>query len=430
MIDIATPVDREAPRKDRRGVTTIPEFADIPLRIGLFGLFGSGNFGNDGSLEAMILALRRNYPHAEIICICNGPERITETFGIKAISITPDLPFATDNRLSKLTFLLPTKLLNIFRAIKQVKDLDVFIVPGTGLLDDFATGPLGIPLDLFCWSIAARTMGKPIWLVSIGAGPINHPISRWMMKKSARMAQYRSYRDEISKTFLTSIGVDTSDDLAFPDLAFSLTITNLVKNQTCNDKPVVGVGVMTYRGWRNRGSDGETIYANYLEELATFTNWLMAQKYQIRLLIGDDCDDETINRFLTVVKSKTDIHRDANSIIIEPAQTLHDVTRQFLQTDFAVATRYHNVVCALKAGKPTISIGYADKNRTLLDAAGLGKYACSIENFTARWLIDRFKKLSKERNHIEQVIRKMNDDFTQQLSDQEAILSSKLARLE
>ncbi|WP_457153835.1 hypothetical protein, partial [Mesorhizobium sp. P5_C1] len=35
------------------------------IRIGLLGQFGVGNFGNDGSLEAMIDTLRRICPEAE-----------------------------------------------------------------------------------------------------------------------------------------------------------------------------------------------------------------------------------------------------------------------------------------------------------------------------------------------------------------------------
>src|SRR5690606_2129021 len=46
-----------APSRSRR----IP-----PKRIGVFGLFGCGNAGNDGSLEAMLLFLRRVRPDAEL----------------------------------------------------------------------------------------------------------------------------------------------------------------------------------------------------------------------------------------------------------------------------------------------------------------------------------------------------------------------------
>ena len=62
-----------------------------------------------------------------------------------------------------------------------------------------------------------------------------------------------------------------------------------------------------------------------------------------------------------------------------PARTLHDVMQQMADTDIVVATRYHNVVCALRVGKPTISIGYAEKNDALLAEVGLADFCQDIE---------------------------------------------------
>ena len=47
---------------------------------------------------------------------------------------------------------------------------------------------------------------------------------------------------------------------------------------------------------------------------------------------------------------------------------------QMAETRIVVATRFHNVVCALKMKKPTISIGYASKNDVLLAEMGLAEF--------------------------------------------------------
>ncbi len=57
------------------------------MRIGLFGQFGSGNTGNDGSLEAMLRQLQRTDPQIEVICICSGPDVIRNTYGIETVPI-------------------------------------------------------------------------------------------------------------------------------------------------------------------------------------------------------------------------------------------------------------------------------------------------------------------------------------------------------
>ena len=40
------------------------------LRIGLFGLLGQGNLGNDGSLLAVLTDLRSRHPDAELDFFC------------------------------------------------------------------------------------------------------------------------------------------------------------------------------------------------------------------------------------------------------------------------------------------------------------------------------------------------------------------------
>lgn len=54
------------------------------VRIGVFGLLGSGNLGNDGSLEAVLGYLRAEHPDAVLDALCGGPEEVAARFGIPA----------------------------------------------------------------------------------------------------------------------------------------------------------------------------------------------------------------------------------------------------------------------------------------------------------------------------------------------------------
>ena len=55
-----------------------------PARVGVFGLLGSGNLGNDGSLEAVLGYLRDRHPEAAVDALCGGPEAVTARYGIPA----------------------------------------------------------------------------------------------------------------------------------------------------------------------------------------------------------------------------------------------------------------------------------------------------------------------------------------------------------
>ena len=50
-------------------------------RIGLVGWFGSGNIGNDGTLEALLGHLRTAYPQAAVDVLTNAPDVVTERYG-------------------------------------------------------------------------------------------------------------------------------------------------------------------------------------------------------------------------------------------------------------------------------------------------------------------------------------------------------------
>src|ERR1700733_2992743 len=61
--------------------------AAMRQRIALFGNFGTGNLGNEATLQAMVYNLRRYLPNAEISCICPGPENTASQYNIFAVPI-------------------------------------------------------------------------------------------------------------------------------------------------------------------------------------------------------------------------------------------------------------------------------------------------------------------------------------------------------
>ena len=53
-------------------------------RIGLFGLLGQGNLGNDGSLEAVLATSGRASWSGDLDFLCSGPDQVTARYGIPA----------------------------------------------------------------------------------------------------------------------------------------------------------------------------------------------------------------------------------------------------------------------------------------------------------------------------------------------------------
>jgi len=383
-------------------------------RIGIFGNFGTGNFGNDGSLESMLLTLRRIVPDAPLCCICSNPAFVAATYGLVTLPYYPVRQDLATSRLSALVRGVLNKAALPFHVIRHLRKLRAIIVPGTGILDDFAIGPFGWPYNLFCWFVLARVMKVPVLLVSIGAGPIHHPLSRWLLTSAARAARYRSYRDDTSKSFMAGIGFDVSSDPIFPDLAFSLpTLPDRARD---GHRITVGVGLMTYYGWSKNAAGDLTVYHTYVAKMAAYIKWLLAEGHRIRLLIGDESDDRAVQDVMAALRG----HGAADeAVAFAPVHTLGDVMRQMADIDVAVATRFHNVVCALKMGKPTISISYAAKNDVLLAEMGLAQFCQHIERFDIERLKEQTGRLLSDRAALAERIRAVCSGFEAALDTQE-----------
>jgi polysaccharide pyruvyl transferase WcaK-like protein len=396
--------------------------------IGLLGLFGHGNFGNDGSLEAMVAFLRRVRPQADLVCICSGTEVVERTYGLRTVAINWPPPSNRIVRTIDAALLrVPSRFWRLIQKVNFVRKVDVIIVPGTGILDDFGERPLnGTPATLFIWSLLARLFGTKFAFVSVGAGPIYHPLSRWLFKSAARMARYRSYRDRYSKDFMTGIGIDTRDDPLFPDLAFTLPSPERVAQEKANGHPLtVGVGIMSYYGWRGEVKTGAAVHEKYIAEIARFVRWLLDSGYHIRLLTGDVGDKPAVDKVMTLATSdRPQSFRDR--VIAEDARSLSDIMRQIAETDILIASRFHNLVCALKLGLPAISISYAKKNDELLREVGLGEFRQNIEELDTGLLIRQFTKLLGERERYIKTVAAAAAEYRMDLQRQEALLLSKI----
>jgi len=407
-----------------------------PRKICLFGMFGGGNFGNDASLESFLLFLREARPDAHISCVCVDPAAIGQAHQIATTPISaPEFSNAFLRFCNKLSLRMIGRLANWRRAIKHVRQFDIVIVPGTSTLNDYGSGPWGTSYGLFRWAAAARLCGVKFCFVGTGAGPILHPVSRWMLRSAAAWAGFRSFRDQVSKDFLASLGIDTSSDQVYPDLVFKLP-TPLPKRDGTQEKLItIGVGLMNYNGWRaghNSGSDPK-IYRTYIERIGRFVNSLLDRGYRVRLLTGETVDARAVRDIGRIAKASGYELIDgvlappkAQQLITEPISSLHDVMQQISDTDIVVATRFHNVVCALKLARPTISIGYEAKNDAVMTDLGVGEFCQSVENLDLDLLEMHLAELLKNKEHYRAIIRQNLDAIQFRVKQHEQELLSEI----
>jgi polysaccharide pyruvyl transferase WcaK-like protein len=297
-------------------------------------------------------------------------------------------------------------------------------VPGTGALDDFGWSPFGYPHDMLVWAFAARVQRANLFLVSIGAGPVRHPLSRIFFKLIAKNAVYRSFRDQESKDFANSIGIRSSRDYVFPDIVFSKEPPTSVDGIK-HSQQGIGIGVMTYYGWSADQQKGKDIYSNYLIKLCAFVSWLIENGYNIRLLLGEQTDHSSIaaiqNNVRSIIKP-IDNHRIKYNAIHNFSDLLHEIST----TQIVVASRFHNVVASLMCGRPTISLGYSSKNTAIMKDFGLGEFCQNIEDFDIDILKAHFNKLIVAKHDISQKLIAKTKVLRTQLTLQERLLEKRI----
>jgi polysaccharide pyruvyl transferase WcaK-like protein len=392
-------------------------------KISLFGHFGAGNFGNESTLQAMLCHLRRMTPDAEISCICSAPEIVSADYKIAAVPIRGITvkPWNLRNpvaRLARKLFIgIPSELYRWLEGVITLRDADMLIVVGTGLLTD-AFGVRGWgPYGTFKWSVIAKLCRCRLLFVSVGAGPLEHRTGRLFVKSALSLANFRSYRDEATLEYLKGIGFRPNGDRVYPDLAFSLTAPPPNRNAEKGHRLVVGIGLMSHDGMYGIDKTTSAHYAAYLETLVVFVKWLLEHEYDIRLLSSDLMDMAVVREFNSLLRARSVTHEEKR-IMAEPVASTDEVLSQLAATDFVVATRFHNVLLALLLNKPSIAISFHHKCSSLMSQMGLSEYCQDINRLNVNQLIEQFCDLEKNADRLRPLIKDKAGEFRRELDEQ------------
>jgi polysaccharide pyruvyl transferase WcaK-like protein len=270
----------------------------------------------------------------------------------------------------------------------------MLVVAGTGIVCDYLTGPAGYPYQIFKLSTLAALCRVKLAFLSVGVGPIHHPLSRWLIKRSLAFAYHRSYRDDTSKQYVEDIGFSVRRDLVCPDVVFGLSNGVIASGGVPGQRPVIGLGIKDY------GSAKPEASRKYLDAMADFVAWLQERGYAVRLLIGDiEYDSTVIEAFVGVLKSRN-IPSAPPLLFAEPALTVEELLRQVSETEAVISARYHNLVLALIQNKPVIALSDHAKLNSVVTDFGLEQYLLPLGNLTAQVLIDRFEQLENDSERL------------------------------
>ena len=410
-----------------------------PYRVGFFGLLGDGNIGNDAQLESVLAYIRAAHPDAVVDAMCAGPDFMRRAYGMDAAPMHWQQKYEASKvtgrarrgaaaqggglpSLRSLAINAVAKGADAVNTMAWVRRHDVVIVPGAGVME--ATLPLRpweMPYAMFLLCTAGRLFGTKVALVSVGASPIRERATRWLFNAAARLAYYRSYRDVLSLEAMRDRGIDTSNDRLYPDLAFGFPIPP----HDAGDDRTVAVGVLAYYGGNDDRGRAAALHSAYTAQFKQFVRWLVDSGYNVQLFLGDPHDRGIVREILDDIRS---CRPDAGEerVTVAEAETFKDQMKAMAAAGTVVASRYHNVVCALLLGKPTVSLGYSKKHTSLMAEMGLLDFCQSADSLDGELLIKQFIMARQRAEELRPAVSARCAEKAVKLQEQFALLSELL----
>lgn len=393
-------------------------------RVGLFGMLGSGNLGNDASMEVVLGHLRSRHPDAVIDAMCMGPGEVRQRYGIDAVPLLWSRRYlAGHDRLVALAARTLGKLIDPIRTLRWVARHDLVIVPGMGVLEtSLPVRATGTPYALLLLCAAGQLVGTDVALICVGASSTSQRLVGWMYDASARLATYRSFRDQASRRVLQERGAASARDPVYTDLVFASEHAALPPG----DERVVAVGIMTYRGDGGERKEADLIYEHYLGTMISFVVWLLDGGYRVRLLWGDTVDRPTIEAVFTGAQSERP-QLVADRLSVHYPCSLADVRSELAVAGTAVAIRFHTALSALQLGTPTLAIGYSAKHGSLMANMGMSEFTVSAKTVRIEELVETFTILRARASGLRETLLARNTEQRSTLERQFEDLSTLLA---
>jgi polysaccharide pyruvyl transferase WcaK-like protein len=441
-------------------------------RIGLLDHMGMGNMGDAAILESFITNIKSRLPGAALVAFSLHPDDTKKRHKLDCYPITWCYPQWNDSEPSVTSAAAPglksrlkqyfktsrlfyswakplhdgiQELRHLIRSFRVVRSLDVLVLSGGGQLCDLHPG---LPYNVFKFCLLAKLSNTPVFIVGVGADRLLYPSSRFFAKWSVRLAKYVSLRSMESQALIRELGVKETVRVC-PDPAYALDVREYITSNRSDSltgaearallrpfgcvvdyqenvtapsssrlMPTVGLNPMGFcdpRRWPRK--DG-AVYSHYLDKVEAFSLWLLNQGYRVEIFTSDILVDVYAIEDLTKRLSRSASPEARSRLVVHPVLTLEELFTQISTLDFIVTSKFHGVIFSHLSGKPVIALSYLAKIDDLMRTVGHGEYCLDIEHFELSTLLEKFKSLVDNADHLRKLFRTTAATYADELHGQ------------
>ena len=245
-------------------------------------------------------------------------------------------------------------------------------------------------------------------LLDVGADSAANPLTRLLYVATARLATHSSYRDASSAAVMARAG---EPGAIAPDLAFAHPAPTLANPESGR----VVVGVMAYDGRGGDAKRGENVRRRYIATIADALAEVVKAGNHVVLVGGDRVDGDVAREVASAVRMSCPSLSDDQVVVREPT-TFATLTDEMSHADVVIASRFHNLICALRLGRPTVSVGYAGKSRNLMEAVGADGYCQKIDQLDSRTLVAQVETARRDADALSARIQHATSQYAHQVN--------------
>ena len=429
------------------------------MRVGVFGHYGNQNLGDEAITTATIQHIKRRIPNVDIVGLSVKPEDTAKRYNIVSYPIRYVKPLSESpggkvielqssevteidsnsnraglkDRLKKIPILgavlkgiahtpyLLRKWRQEFAFLaesrRNLKGIDLIIVAGSNqFLDNFG-GTWGFPYTLLKWTILCKLTNTRIAFASIGAGPLEAPLSKLLVRTALVFSDYLSYRDIASKQLVENT-IFPIHGKVYPDLAHSLLFETEVKNEDRPaGKPVVAINPMPIYDSRYWCEHDEGRYKAYVKKMSEFCDFLMKEGYPVQFFSTQPTDENVIADILNGINQDLLAGID-KECLIQRSREVAELMTYLDSVDIVVATRLHGTILSLLAEKPVLGVTYHRKSSDVLTQMEQKDYFVSLDNFDSSTLKSRFDILVENMGDETRKISQYGKEYRLKLDQQ------------
>lgn len=313
---------------------------------------------------------------------------------------------------------------------KVIKNCDIFILGGGGLLQDETT-----IFNIFRWTKylkLANDFNKFTMLYANSIGPLNYRFSQKVVKSLLDRVNLITLRDNTSKELLNKIGISknvyvTNDPVfsyklikdkeissfkdirklyRFPEKYICVSIRHWF-----DTIPLIPVSICTKLNLRTHKNQQH--YLQYVSNIAQIVDYCN-QTLKLPIVFTSFLVDRDNKVADDIIKA---CHSSGNLILNDQNLSCEDMLNIISHSEFTIGMRLHSIIYAVCTETPIVALSYTEKVRAMIQKLGLENVCLDVNKFSFEQFkqliydnkLDSIKKSLKEIHEVAVKEEKNND---------------------